>query len=219
MDTPQNITELRRFLEMVNQLGKFLPNQATETDSTGSSWYWAQPQRHAFNEIKRVLSSSPVSNHSMTQIYLLKLQLTIHLTGLVLFSLNSNQTEDGVKCRRRAVQSFWLPGLSRNIKELIDNCRVSSQATNHPEQLIPTLMPERPWQKVAADLLEFKKAQYLVVLDYYSPYIELSKLESTTSAAVINHMKSILARHGVPETLVSDNDSQFASKEFSAFAN
>ena len=87
-----------------------------------------------------------------------------------------------VKCRRQAVQSVLWPGLSRNIKELIDNCRVCCQATkNHPEPLIPTLMPECPWQKVAADLMEFKKAQYLVVVDYYSRYIELSKLESTTS--------------------------------------
>ena len=66
MEAPQNITELRRFLGMVNQLGKFLPNLATATEllrgllSTGSSWYWGQPQRHAFNEIKRMLSSSPV---------------------------------------------------------------------------------------------------------------------------------------------------------------
>ena len=55
-----------RFLGMVDQLGKFLPNLATVTDplrgllSTGSSWHWSQPQRHAFNEIKRMLSSSPV---------------------------------------------------------------------------------------------------------------------------------------------------------------
>ena len=41
---------------------------------------------------------------------------------------------------------------------------------------------------------------------YYSRYmyIEFFKLEHTTSEVVINHMKSILARHGIPETTISD---------------
>ena len=66
MEAPQNISELRRFLGMVNQLGKFLPNLATVTEqlrgllSIRSNWYWGQPQEHAFNEIKQTLSSSPV---------------------------------------------------------------------------------------------------------------------------------------------------------------
>ena len=50
-------------------------------------------------------------------------------------------------------------------------------------------MPQRPWQKIVVDLMEFKKSQYLVMVDYYSRYIELAKLEHTTSEAVINHMK------------------------------
>jgi hypothetical protein len=79
-------------------------------------------------------------------------------------------------------------------------------------------MPVRPWQRIAVDLMEFKKVQYLVVVDYFSRYIELSNLESTLSASIINHLKSIMARHGVPETLVSDNGPQFASKEFVVFA-
>ena len=66
--------------------------------------------------------------------------------------------------------------------------------------------------------MEFKKVQYLVVVDYYSRYIELSKLESISSASIINHLKSTMARHGVPETLVSDNGPQFSSKEFVLFA-
>ena len=123
------------------------------------------------------------------------------------------------KCRRRAIESVWWPGVSKNIKELIDNCRVCCQTKRvHPEPLMPSEMPQRPWQKIAVDLMEFKKSQYLVMIDYYSRYIELSKLESTTSEAVINHMKSILARHGIPETIISDNGPQFASKEFSFFA-
>ena len=71
-----------------------------------------------------------------------------------------------VKCRRRTVQSVWWPGVSKNIKELIDNCRICCQTTkNHLEPLIPTPMPARLWQKIATDLMEFKKVQYLVVGD------------------------------------------------------
>ena len=54
--------------------------------------------------------------------------------------------------------------------------------------------------------MELKKSQYLVMVAYYSRYmyIEFFKLEHTTSEVVINHMKSILARHGIPETTNSD---------------
>ena len=69
-----------------------------------------------------------------------------------------------------------------------------------------------PWPKVATDLLEYKKGQYLVVVDYYSRYAELAKLNSVTSADIILNRKSVFARDGIPEYLVSDN----ASKAFPA---
>ena len=46
----------------------------------------------------------------------------------------------------------------------------------------------------------------------------MSKLSSTTSSSVIQHIKSILARHGIPETFVSDNGPQFSSMAFTQFA-
>lgn len=39
-----------------------------------------------------------------------------------------------------------------------------------------------------------------------------------TSAEVIVHMKSVFARHGTPEQVISDNGPQYASEEFSEFA-
>ena len=87
-----------------------------------------------------------------------------------------------------------------------------------PEPLMMSKLPDLPWQKVATDLFSWKGSQYLLVIDYFSRYVELSKLSATTSQDVINQMKSIFARHGIPNEVVSDNGPQFSSKVFHSFA-
>ena len=67
------------------------------------------------------------------------------------------------------------------------------------------MLLEYPWQKVGADLFTFKGSDYLLLIDYYSRYVEMSKLYSTTSLTIMQHMKSIFAWHGIPEILISDN--------------
>ncbi|XP_065190863.1 uncharacterized protein LOC135821795 [Sycon ciliatum] len=86
------------------------------------------------------------------------------------------------------------------------------------EPLIPTTLPDLPWQRLAADLFHFGSGDFLLLVDYYSRYIEVVQLTSTSSKAVITHLQSIFARHGIPETLMSDNCPQFASEEFRRFA-
>ena len=45
---------------------------------------------------------------------------------------------------------------------------------------------------------------YLLVIEYFSRYIEIAKLFNTSSQSVINHLKSIFARHGIHECFMSD---------------
>jgi len=90
--------------------------------------------------------------------------------------------------------------------------------TPRAEPLIPTTLPELPWQKVATDLFEWKGANYLLIIDYYSRWIEIARLEQTTSQCVINHMSSIFARYGIPEIVMSDNGPQYDSNAFKLFA-
>ena len=90
--------------------------------------------------------------------------------------------------------------------------------TPRAEPLIPTALPEFSWQKFATDLFEWKKANYLLIVDYYSRWIEITKLEQTTSQCVIKHMSSIFARYGTPEMVMSDNGPQYASDTFRQFA-
>lgn len=72
---------------------------------------------------------------------------------------------------------------------------------------------------MGTDLFEWKREQYLVIVDYYSRYPEIAKLSSTTSSAVITVLKSVFARHGIPDVVCSDNSPQYSSKEFSQFAS
>ena len=67
------------------------------------------------------------------------------------------------------------------------------------------------------DLCEFKGLQYLVIVDYYSRYIDLAHLPNTTSSTVVNKMKNSFAHHGIPERVISDNGMQFTSAEFKTF--
>ena len=71
---------------------------------------------------------------------------------------------------------------------------------------------------VGVNLFALNGSSYLLLIDYYFRYVEMSKLYSTTSAAVIQHMKSIFTRHGIPEILISDNGPQFAAEIFTQFA-
>ena len=114
-----------------------------------------------------------------------------------------------VKCRERAQQSVWWPGMCRQLEDLIQSCSVCcKEQTQRAEPLIPTPFPDLLWQRVGTDLFEWK-GSYLLVVDYYSRFVELAKLSTTTDDSVIIHMKSIFGRHGIPETVVSDNDLSF----------
>ncbi|GFS10775.1 Pol polyprotein [Elysia marginata] len=66
---PNNITELQRFLGMINQLAKFTPDITSRTEplrqllKQDSLWPWDHPQDESFQAIKKILSSSPVLAH------------------------------------------------------------------------------------------------------------------------------------------------------------
>lgn len=124
-----------------------------------------------------------------------------------------------VKCHEGARQAVWWPGLSTQLKNLVESCDTCArERTHHKEPLISSDFPERPWDVLGTDLFEWNNHQYLLVVDYFSQYIEVGKLSSTTSATVINHLKSIFSRHGIPSTVRSDNGPQFSSDLFSQFA-
>ena len=126
-----------------------------------------------------------------------------------------------VKCKNRAKEVMFWPGMNSQIEDIVSNCPACTehQRSNPKEPMIAHELPQRPWQNVATDLFMLENEQYLIVVDYYSRYFELERMSTTTSSAIINKLKAIFARHGIPEKLVSDNGPQFSAQEFAHFAN
>jgi len=58
----------------------------------------------------------------------------------------------------------------------------------------------------------------VVMVDYYSNFIEVERIANTASWPVIQALKVAFGRHGIPDSVVSDNRAIFASDEFQKFA-
>lgn len=125
-----------------------------------------------------------------------------------------------VKCKERARDALFLPGMAKQIEDVVSKCDICNKHrnSNSREPLVSHPVPERAWSKLGMDLFHFRDADYLLVVDYFSKYPRITKLNDMTSKQVIAVLKSMFTRHGVPDELFSDNGRQFVSAEMQAFA-
>lgn len=123
------------------------------------------------------------------------------------------------KCRERAKETVWWPNISADIKRCVETCRFcqENKRTQRKEPLQSTPLPERPWQRIATDLCEYNGKNYMVISDYYSRYLEILHLPTTTTDQVVKRMKATFARFGIPEQIVSDNGPQYTSDTWKDF--
>ena len=84
--------------------------------------------------------------------------------------------------------------------------------------LHPWEWPSKPWQRVHVDYAgPFQGTMFLIIMDAHSKWPEVVSTQSTTSAKTIDILRSVFARIGLPEILISDNGPQLASEEFDQF--
>ena len=86
------------------------------------------------------------------------------------------------KCCERAKQSVWWPGLGQELTNVVQSCKTCCKFGYQPtEPLLSAPFPQLPWQKIGTDLFTWKSTKYLLVVDYYSRYIEVASLPTETS--------------------------------------
>ena len=126
-----------------------------------------------------------------------------------------------VKTKYRLRSKVWWLVMDRDVENLCKichGCQVTSSC-DPPDPMSRVLPPSAPWQDCAVDLLGPLPTgeSILVVVDYYSRFLEVAILKSTTSAKIIEAIAPMFARFGVPFSLRTDNGPQFVSEEFESF--
>ena len=121
---------------------------------------------------------------------------------------------------RRAREQIYWPRMNAELRDYISKCPICLKYRNNlqKEPILQEKILERPWQTVSTDLLQLGRNHYLLIVDNYSNFIDYAPLRETTSSHIVNCMKSMFSRFGIPEKVISDNGPQYDSKEFKEFA-
>ena len=69
-------------------------------------------------------------------------------------------------------------GLSGEISTMVEMYEQNDAQRSEP--LVTTPLPKRAWSHLAADLCELNGKTYLIAIDYYSRYLEIAQLSTTT---------------------------------------
>lgn len=118
-------------------------------------------------------------------------------------------------------RSLWWPKLKQNVENFTKNCNecIRVGRPNPPEPIIPSILPNAPWQNIAIDFYSANelKSKILVIKDYYSRYL-IAKPCNGDAKGTIKALKEVFSIYGYPQTMRSDNGPPFASRDFRSWA-
>ena len=103
------------------------------------------------------------------------------------------------KTKERARETIFWPGITKQIEDVVSHCSTCSEYQNQyaREEMISSNVPDYPWQMVGTDLFHWDGMDFLLVVDYYSIFIEIDRLHNLKSEKVISKMKIMFSRYGM----------------------
>ena len=136
------------------------------------------------------------------------------------YLIQIHQGHQGIEaCRSRAREFVFWVNINNDLKEMVEKCDIcQSQQNSTPiVQNYISEVPPHPWHTLGSDLFYFQRIDFLVVVDYFSKFLIVRKIPSSTSSAIIKELGMIFSEFGNPQIFRSDNGPCYSSQEFKFF--
>ena len=123
------------------------------------------------------------------------------------------------KTKLLACDSVFWSNINVDIKGYIKPCVtcLESQQMQPKEKITHHDIPLRPWKVVGTDIFHFKNKHYLCIVDYNSKFPVIKRLDGLSAENLINTVKIIFAKYGIPQKIMSDAGTNFIADMFWQF--
>jgi hypothetical protein len=122
---------------------------------------------------------------------------------------------------------FYRLTAIEDAKEIVRRCEACQRFASRPHapatelQLIPLSWPFAQWGLDMVGKLHKSwpggHVYMLVAVDKFTKWVEAAPVTTQDSTAAINFIKSIVFQFGVPHNIITDNGTNFTSKEFKSY--
>ena len=116
-------------------------------------------------------------------------------------------------------EHFYCLRIGGDVHEVISKCSLCQKAKSqfHQGLYTPLPVPNRPWEDVSMDFIvalhrtQRDKDATVVVVDCFSKMARFIPCEKTDDPSHIAHLyfKEVVKLHGIPKSIVSDQDAKF----------
>ena len=161
--------------------------------------------------------------------------LSIHSTGLIIYNNDRilvpkayrktlieklHKAHQGTtKTQFRGRRDYYWPGMNEAIAQHVRVCGTCIPfAASQPQQpIIPQNIAQSPMHVIGADQFAIGKRDYLVIVDQYSGWPDVTELTNTSSTYIIKAMRKFFNTYGNPSKIHIDNGTNLVSEETTAF--
>ena len=124
-----------------------------------------------------------------------------------------------VKMKSIARIHVWWPKIDVDSERTVSKCTACQETSRDPVRapLHSWEQPGQPWKRIDVDFAgPFEGSMWLIV-DAHTKWPEVIAMKTTTASKTVAILRSLFARYGIPQQIVSDNGPQFSSEKYRQF--